>query len=68
MGVELQIPEVLVAAAQRTAASLGMSLGELYTRALLAFLRSSKDVVRTERGHTTGSHPVWAEGWAARGL
>ncbi len=68
MTVELHIPDALAAAAQRTAASVGMSFSELVARALTVFLRSGKDVVRTERDHPTGTHPVWAEDWAARGL
>ncbi len=66
--MKLQIPDALAAAVQRTATSIGMSVSELAARALTAFLRSNKDVVRTERGHPTGTHPVWAEDWASRGL
>ncbi len=68
MMLQLQIPDALAAAVQRTAASIGMSVSELAARALTALLRSNQPVVGTERGHATGSHPVWAEDWAARGL
>jgi len=66
--LHLYIPEALAAAAQQKAASLGMSCSELYARAVAAFLQSSKDVVRTERGHPEGTPPVWTEGWEAQRL
>ena len=67
MTLELRIPDALAAAAARTAASLGMSCSELYARAVAAFLQSSKDAVRTERGHPGQPDPVWTEGWEAAG-
>ena len=68
MTLEVHIPEALAAAAQKAAASLGMSCSELVARAVAAFLQSSKDVVRTERGLPQGAPPVWTEGWEAHRL
>jgi hypothetical protein len=67
MTLELSIPDALAQAAHRAAAGLGISSSELFARAVVSFLRSASEVVRTERSPVAENRdPVWTDGLAPR--